>query len=189
MWNPEEQYWGEDVAPLEEWAKSIIACGSRRAYEMQQVLPGWDSDNPFSDPIGQSNDLRDAGRPQDALKILMNLCESDLRCLDAHSHLGNFAFEHSLKDAIRHYEVGVRIGELSLGERFDGVLEWRCIDNRPFLRCLHGYGLCLWRLDRAKEAREVFNRMLWMNPSDNQGARFLLHDIDSGRSWKESRDE
>jgi hypothetical protein len=189
MWNPEEQYWGEEGQRLKEWEKAIIARGSRSAFEMQQVLPGWDSDDPFSDPISQSNDLRDAGKHQDALKILMGLCESDLRCLDAHAHLGNIAFEHSAKDAIRHYEVGVRVGELSLGERFDGVLEWLCIDNRPFLRCLHGYGLCLWRLHRTKEARQVFNRMLWLNPSDNQGARFLLHDIDSGRSWEESRDE
>jgi hypothetical protein len=28
--------------------------------------------------------------------------------------------------------------------RFDGVLPWGQIDNRPFLRCMHGFGLCLW---------------------------------------------
>lgn len=189
LWNPEEHYWGEEGEPLEEWTKPILARGSRPAFELQQVLPGWDSDDPFSDPISQSNDLRDAGKHQDALKILMSLCESDLRCLDAHAHLGNIAFGLSAEDAIRHYEVGVRIGELSLGADFDDVLQWLCIDNRPFLRCLHGYGLCLWRLRRTKEARKVFCRMLWLNPSDNQGARFLIHDIDAGRSWEESRDE
>ena len=99
----------------------------------------------------------------------MDLCQADLRCLDAHSHLGNFVFDHRPKDAIRHYEVGFRIGELSLGESFDGVLPWGWIDNRPFLRCMHGYGLCLWRLGRFEEAGRVFNRMLWLNPSDNQG--------------------
>jgi hypothetical protein len=35
-------------------------------------------------------------------------------------------------DAICHYEVGLRIGELSLGERFEGVLRWGHVDNRPF---------------------------------------------------------
>jgi tetratricopeptide (TPR) repeat protein len=188
-WNPEEQYWREEGEPLQEWEREIVAHGPRPAFEMQQVLPGWNSDDPFSDPIGQSNDLRDAGKYQDALKILMELCESDLRCLDAHAHLGNIAFEHSAKAAIRHYEVGVRMGELSLGDRFDGVLEWLCLDNRPYLRCLHGYGLCLWRLHRIREAREVFNRMLWLNPSDNQGARFLIHDIDVGRSWEASKED
>jgi len=48
----------------------------------------------------------------------MDLCQSDLRCLDAHSHLGNFVFDHWPQNAIRHYEVGLRIGELSLGGDF-----------------------------------------------------------------------
>jgi len=72
----------------------------------------------------------------------MDLCQADLRCLDAHSHLGNFIFDHYSQDAVRHYEVGLRIGELTLGKGFTGVLQWGYIDNRPFLRCMHGYGLC-----------------------------------------------
>ncbi len=104
----------------------------------------------------------------------MSLLAADLRCLDAHAHLGNFAFDHSPEEAIRHYEVGVRIGDLSLGEGFNGVLHWGHIHNRPFLRCMHGYGLCLSRLGRIKEAKEIFTRMLWLNPGDNQGIRSLL---------------
>jgi len=107
----------------------------------------------------------------------MSLLAADLRCLDAHAHLGNFVFDHSPEKAIRHYEIGVRIGELSLGEGFNGVLHWGHINNRPFLRCVHGYGLCLSRLGRLKEAEEVFTRMLWLNPTDNQGVRFLLGEV------------
>ena len=82
----------------------------------------------------------------------------------------------------------MRIGELSLGAGFDGVLPWGWIDNRPFLRCMHGYGLCLWRLGRTSEAAAVFERMLWLNPSDNQGERFNLHWIRTGRAWEETVD-
>ncbi|MEX2261407.1 MAG: hypothetical protein WD696_05625 [Bryobacteraceae bacterium] len=102
---------------------------------MEQVLPGADPEDPFSDPIGESNDRGDSGDTEGAHKLLMDLCLADLRCLDAHSHLGNFVFDHRPTDAIRHYEVGFRIGELSLGADFDGVLPWGWIDNRPFLRC------------------------------------------------------
>ncbi len=80
------------------------------------------------------------------------------------------------------------IGELSLGERFEGVLPWGRVDNRPFLRCMHGYGLCLWRLGRFDEAERVFGKMLWLNPSDNQGVRFLLEDIRTGKTWEENRE-
>ncbi|MBW2162605.1 MAG: hypothetical protein JRH14_22045 [Deltaproteobacteria bacterium] len=146
MWEPKEHYWGEDDEPLEEWAKAIFARGPRPGFEMEQVLPGEDIDDPFDDPITRSNDLKDIGDQIEAEKLLMGLCESDLRCLDAHAHLGNLVFERRPEDAIRHYEVGVRIGELSLGDDFDGVLLWGHIDNRPFLRCMQGYGLCLWRM-------------------------------------------
>ena len=160
IWNPAEHYWGEEGDPIEDWARPIIARGPRPEFEMEQVLPGLDVEDPFPDPVGQSNDCRGSGDFDGAYKILMDLCQADLRCLDAHSHLGNFVFDHRPKDAIRHYEVGFRIGELSLSEGFDGVLPWGWIDNRPFLRCMHGFGLCLWRLGRFDEAARIFNRML-----------------------------
>ncbi|MFV2072956.1 MAG: tetratricopeptide repeat protein [Thermoanaerobaculales bacterium] len=185
MWDPKEHYWGEEDEPLEEWAKPIIARGARPEFEMEQVRPGGDPVDPFDDPIIRSNDLKDAGDSVAAERVLMELCQADLRCLDAHSHLGNLVFDHSPEDAIRHYEVGLRIGDLSLGADFDGVLPWGHIDNRPFLRCMHGYGLCLWRLGRFDEAEQVFSRMLWLNPSDNQGVRFLIDDVRAGTAWED----
>jgi hypothetical protein len=167
IWLPHEHYWGEPDAPIEDWAKPIIKRGPRPAYEMEQVIPGEDSDDPATDPILESVEL------------------ADLRCLDAHAHLGNLVFDHEPEKAIRHYGVGVRIGELSLGENFEGLLSWGHINNRPFLRCLNGYGLCLWRLGRFKEADDVFTRMLWLNPTDNQGVRFLIHDVRNGEAWHE----
>jgi len=188
MWNPEEHYWGEEEDPIEECAKPIIANGPRPEFEMEQVVPGTDPDDPFSDPITEAADLKNAGDSLAAQPILMELCEADLRCLDAHAHLGNLVFDSRPKDAIRHYEVGVRIGELSLGGGFDGVLSWGDIDNRPFLRCMHGYGLCLWRLGRFDEALRVFERMLWLNRSDNQGVRFLTEAVQERTAWEECED-
>jgi tetratricopeptide (TPR) repeat protein len=152
---------------------------------MEQVLRSSDPDDPFDDPIIVSNELKDAGDYGQARKILMELCQADLRCLDAHAHLGNLLFDYRPMEAIRHYEVGVRIGELSLGNDFSGLLPWSCIDNRPFLRCLHSYGLCLWRLGRFEEANHVFERMLWLNPSDNQGVRFLTDDVRAHQDWQD----
>jgi hypothetical protein len=185
-WNPAEHYWGEEGEPIDEWARPIIARGSRREFEMEQVLPGANPEE-FYDPIGESNDLKDSGDLEGAHKILMDLCQADLRCLDAHAHLGNQAFDHWPKEALRHYEVGFQIGELSLEKDFDGVLQWGWIDNRPFLRCMHGFGLCLWRVGRFEEARHILNRMLWLNPSDNQGARFLIHELEANVAWEDSK--
>jgi tetratricopeptide (TPR) repeat protein len=150
---------------------------------MEQVIPGADPEG-WSDPISDSNDRKEVGDYSGAYDILMDLCRADLRCLDAHSHLGNLSFDMRPKDAIRHYEVGVRIGELSLPAGFNGALPWRLLDNRPFLRCLQGYGLCLWRLKRFDESAAVFDRMLWLNPSDNQGIRFIIDEVRARRLWR-----
>jgi tetratricopeptide (TPR) repeat protein len=137
--------------------------------------------------LGQRPDRRRRGarRRPEASDLLNGLLAADLRCLDGHAHLGNLVFEHFPEIAIRHYEVGVRIGELSLAAGFDGVLPWGRIDNRPFLRCLKGFGLCLWRLGRMEEALAVFTRMLRLNPADNQGVRFLLPRVREGEAGAE----
>ena len=183
QWDPAKEHWGEEDEPVPAWALKFIAGGCRPLYEIEQVLPGEDPDADW-DPIMECNELREAGDVAAARKILMDLCQSDLRCLDAHAHLGNAVFDHSPETAVRHYEVGVRIGELSFDDAFDGVLSWGLIDNRPFLRCLYGYGLCLWRLNRRDEAAAVFRRMLWLNPADNQGIRFLAHRLEDGENWQ-----
>ena len=185
IWDPLKHFWGDRDQPIEKWAKAIIAWGPRPLFEMQQILPGDDPEDFHSDPIIKSNDLKDSGDWAGARKILMDLCQSDLRCLDAHSHLGNLRWDTRPSDAIRHYEAGFRIGELSLGENFGGLLPWGRIDNRPFLRCMNGYGLSLWRLKRFKEAVDIFERMLWLNPSDNQGVRLILDDVRAGSAWKD----
>ena len=188
LWDPDRHYWGEEGAPIEPWAKPIMARGQRPQFEMEQVLPGADTADPFSDPLCEANDRKDGGDIESAHKILMNLCDADLRCLDAHAHLGNLIFDRWPKEAIRHFEVGYRIGEWSLGGAFDGLLPWGWINNRPFLRCMHGYGLCLWRLGRFEEAVRIFDRMLWLNPYDNQGVRFLIEDVRGGDAWENCKD-
>lgn len=70
IWDPAEEYWGEDGDPVEDSVKPIIARGPRPQFEMQQVLPGEDPGDPFSDPITESNDRKDAGDLAGAEKLL-----------------------------------------------------------------------------------------------------------------------
>lgn len=70
-----------------------------------------------------------------------------------------------------------------------GVLLWGRIHNRPFLRALKGQGLCLWRLGRQFEARRIFERILSLNPNDNQGVRMCLEDVCRGAAWPSNEDE
>lgn len=162
--------------PRECWELDGIAWGA---------FPGTPADESVTE---QASALREAGDIEGARELLHETLVHDLRYLDAHAHLGNWLFERSPERAIVHYEIGTRIGELSAPEEFTGILPWGLLFNRPFLRCLHGYGLCLWRMGRIHEAKRVFERLLALNPVDNQGARFCWTDVCEGRSWEETNE-
>lgn len=127
---------------------------------------------PEDNPTCDAADLAAAGDRKGARELLMDVLCEELRCLGAHAHLGNLVFDRAPASALTHYEMGMRIGELSLPSNFNGLLVWGRLYNRAFLRCLHGYGLCLWRLGRREEAQRVFERILALNPADHQGVRF-----------------
>ncbi len=185
MWDPDAYGWGEIEGLPEDWAVPILKKGPRPLFRMEHVLPGDDSHNPDTDPILDAIELNDRGSAGEARDLLMDLLERDLRCIDAHVHLGNLEFDLSPAQALRHYRIGVRIGDLSLAPDFDGVLAWGMVHNRPFLRCLYGLADSLWRLGSREEARRVFERMLWLNPPDNQGVRFAIDAVRAGMSWDE----
>ncbi len=189
-WDPKEEFeMGLDtiyglLEESEQYRKAATDKETRPSYEMEQVVPGHtdlDQDGPILDAIY----YKDIGRIGEGQDILMDALAADLRCLDAHAHLGNFLFDSWPKKALLHYEVGINIGKLSLPQNFNGVLLWALIDNRPFLRCMHGYGLCLWKLGRFGAAQEVFEDLLWLNPPDNQGARFSICQIRDQEPWSE----
>lgn len=147
-------------------------------------FPDDDDDDLEDNATCRAADLAEGGDVNGARELLMNALQRDLRCIDAHAHLGNLEFDHSPRTALLHYEVGVGISELSLPSGFDGVLLWGHIYHRPYLRALHGQGLCLWRLGRFEQAQQVFDRILAFNPNDNQGIRFIREDVLARRSWE-----
>ncbi len=184
-WDPDEAYWSREGRPLPEWAASRPVRSPRSSFVMEQIIPGADPEGVDLDPTTEAIDLKDADAGGDAEALLMSLLGKDLRCLDAHAHLGNWEFTFRPQKALRHYAVGVGIGELALGAGFEGVLPWSQLDNRPFLRCLNGAALANWCLGNLEQAAALFRRELWLDPADHQDARQCLALIEEGRSWKE----
>jgi len=172
----------DPYAPL--WRK--LTAKPRASFEFDGIAWGaFPGDDPDDNPTCDAAELVERGDIDGARALLMDTLLRDLRCLDAHAHLGNCEFDRSPLRALPHYEIGMRIGELSLPRDFDGVLEWGLIYNRPFLRCMHGYALCLWRLGRYTEAEAQFERLLHLDPDDALGARFCWSAVRAGRPWED----
>jgi len=161
------------------------AAGSGRpAYRLVPVASS-SNDDPATELLFEAQDCIDARDYAEADELLHKVLALDLRHLDAHAMLGerNLASWPTL--ALHHFELGVAIGSLSVGEAFDGVLPWGLVENRPFLRCLHGLSRALLRCDRSKDAAAALRRLLRLEPSDPLGAGARLAAIEAGKTWRE----
>ncbi len=183
MWDPADQYWGEEGVELDPVTEQIVAAGPRPEFEMEQVIPGEDPDDWDDDPIIHSAELRRAGYTKEATTLLESLLEQDERCIDAWVHLGNIAFERGPKAALGLYDTAVSIGERSLPEHFDGLLPRGLVDNRPFLRALHGLGLCAWRQRRWDDAEAIFTDLAWIDGGTTWDAVECLSAVRAHQRW------
>ncbi|MBC7346929.1 MAG: tetratricopeptide repeat protein [Clostridia bacterium] len=204
VWDPRAEFadlWLEPgiqdlCPPLADWARKVVAAGKRPVYEMEQVIPGSDPAE-LDDPITRAVDFARAGNLDAAFALLQKCLEGDLRCLDAYAHLGCYRFgdggsEWGTRLAAKCYRAAAAAGERSLPAGFDGLLLWSWVGKRPFLRALHGLGLCCWRLGDFDGAFELFLRLLEFGPDDGIGARFLVLPVQARSSyldWVRSAEE
>jgi tetratricopeptide (TPR) repeat protein len=197
-WDPKEEFVDilEDSDPedVPAWLVDVLDAGLRREYEMEQVIPGTDFSQSDYDPITEAVDRRDYGDLDGAFYLLQECIERDLRCIDAHVHLGNFRAgdlrsEWPLKEAVESYKAAVAVADRTVPPGFDGLLPWAYVDNRPLHRVLHGLGLCQWRLGDTAAARETVRRLVSLDPRDPFDGRLLLSRMESGLSYLQFLEE
>ena len=51
---------------------------------------------------------------------------------------------------------------------------WSDLETRPYLRALYGHAMTEWQQGRFSQTAADLQRLLTLNPSDNQGVRFLI---------------
>jgi len=101
--------------------------------------------------------------------------------LDALHHLALVLSERNQLDEARDlWEQAVRIGRKAFPKDFKpgkDRLEWGWLENRPFLRCLHGLALVRYEDEELEEALRLFQELLSLNPNDNQGVRAMAEEV------------
>ncbi len=125
-------------------------------------------------------ELLGRGAVAKAEKVFCDVVRKTPLHIDALHHLAIILDEKGEeKKALELWEKGVNIGRSALPKKFAAGdrLEWGWHENRPFLRCLHGYGIALQATGETKKARTVFEELLSYNPDDNQGVRELLMEM------------
>lgn len=189
------------------WQQRVAAAGPRPDCILPDPYPPGTSPDGYL-PLDRALDQRDAtGDTARYHRALEGIVRREPRDIDAWAHLGNYYLDLAapdrtpplgvppagdrqrrswLRTALGYYQSAVSVAELALPDPFGGFLAWGHLDNRPFLRSLHGLALALWQLDRFEEAERTLLNMLWLNPADNQGARELLAAVRARVSWEDT---
>ena len=97
-------------------------------------------------------------------------------CADAYVMLAEETADH-LFEAIELYRKGVEAGARTIGKRhFDEIKGhfWGHIETRPYMRAKAGLAGCLWEGGHFDEALKHYREMIELNPSDNQGIRYII---------------
>ena len=78
----------------------------------------------------------------------------------------------------------------ALPEGFDwrkSRIVYGVLDNRPFFRACHGVSVLMLEEGDEKGARQMWRRLLAVNPDDNQGCRMLLMDsLIRSKEWNKA---
>jgi len=176
-WDPLEHYGEEAKKWFPEYLDKTYHC-----YEMEAIDYYYD-EMPDFDPCIYAMDLFYAGKENKAKRELGAFLCKDWRYLDGHNHLGLMEERVGRYEKMRkHYELAVKIGSLTINKNLKRIiLPWSIIENRPFLRALHGYGLALAHLGLKDEALGIFEWCYEICPMDNLGVRFLIDGLKHGK--------
>lgn len=111
--------------------------------------------------------------PRKRLSVLKKALERDPDCSAARIELADLTFqEGSWKKALDAYEETLSREEPRWKSRFP--IWWEDIETRPYLRAHYGRAMTLWHQGHHGDAAMDFEVLLEMNPTDHQGARFLV---------------
>ncbi|SFQ94990.1 tetratricopeptide repeat protein [Desulfoscipio geothermicus] len=123
----------------------------------------------------------EAGNINKARFIFNSILKECPYFIDALNHLaviewdvGNLAGAHGFY--LQAYEIGRSV----LPPHFRGKLPWGWVDNRPFLRTLHGLALVKLRQGDSRAAKELLEWVIKLDPDDHMGVRTILEDIRKG---------
>lgn len=143
------------------------------AHEWEFVYPKLYEE--LMDEFDRGIDEWEVGRLEEAERVFRRTLSFMPDHLDAFHHLALVFDERQRKaEAGALWTEAVRIGRRAFPAEFDRTrdrLEWSRLDNRPFLRCLHGLARHALDAGDIERACDLQRELLTVNPNDNQGVR------------------
>jgi len=114
--------------------------------------------------------------PREAKKYFERAIKLDPDLADAYNGLAEVAISRgNFSAAEDDYRKAYEKAKARLGtEDKKSFAWWGELETRPYMRARHGLGLLYLEAGRFDEAIGEFKDLLWRNPNDNQGVRYLV---------------
>jgi tetratricopeptide (TPR) repeat protein len=117
----------------------------------------------------------DRGEPEEALQWYERAIEEDPENPDAWCGRGKACYDLGrLERADRAFKRALAVASKNLPPVKGHRRWWADPDTRPYLRALHGRGLCRFWLGVYEDAARVFRKLIRLAPSDPLDVRFLV---------------
>lgn len=125
-------------------------------------------------------DAREERRNEDLLILAVRAIRHDPGCIEARLALAEHSRDRETRH--RHLTKAVETGEFlwtPVAERLgDDMTWWGFPGTRPYMRAVAALGHAYLADGDETAARACFDRLLAMNPNDNQGIRYLVQELD-----------
>ena len=150
----------------------------RRAMEgvLAQLLPGTREASDIERAQEVMYEAWGARTAKQRIRLAYKALAISPLCADAYVLLAEQEAD-TLEDVLTHYALGVVAGEAALGEEIfeeDAGYFWGILETRPYMRARLGLAQALWASGEREEAAANLADMLYLNPNDNQGVRYVL---------------
>ena len=149
-----------------------LTSGGRTA----EMAKAWKQDDPKWLAQQLAYDALETEDPIEALRLVHEAHELDPHCTDANRLMVGL-LPTSLENRLKLMREVVEDAERDLGEAFfeeNAGHFWGLTETRPYMRAKQHLGELLVQAGQLPEAIAVFERMLHLNPGDNQGMRYPL---------------
>jgi tetratricopeptide (TPR) repeat protein len=166
--------------PVAQEKQKLVNIGEMSAFLQDLAGPGLEQllDNLGGDSLkDEAQDLAfdamEAESEAEARELAKQALAKDPDCVDAMVILASIESE-SPKKLIESMQKAVAAGERSLGAKFIEENKghfWLIVETRPYMRTLAHLASLLRGEELNLEAIEQYEKMLTLNPGDNQGVR------------------
>ena len=117
----------------------------------------------------------EAGTAEEMIRLAKQALTLSPFCLDAYNILAEYDCDTHVK-AITKYELSIYAGNILLKSELenDQGFFWGLLETRPYMRSMAGLAGEYKTIGETEKAIAICEKMLVLNPNDNQGIRYLL---------------